>query len=186
MGDLDAARHALRERQGLGARYDAPEAPANDLRLARLGTAYFARRLNALSDAALYQGSAIAGWTRAHVICDVAYQARAISRQVEAATAGEPVPRFYGDEAGRVEAIQLGATLPARALRHLFDHAAVHLNVFWRDMPSPAWDVVARDADGVSRPLRSTAIERARRIWRAALELNNGARQRDLPPELQD
>ncbi|WP_448955213.1 maleylpyruvate isomerase N-terminal domain-containing protein [Labrys neptuniae] len=183
MSDLDAARRALQERQGLGARYDAPEAPAEDLRLARLGTAYFARKLGELSDAALYAPSRVSGWSRAHVICDIAYQARAISRQVEAATAGEAIPPFYDGEAGRIGDIELGATLPARALRHLFDHAAVHLNVVWRDLPGAGWDIVAGDAQGQTRSLHVTAMERARRLWRGALELDNGARLRDLPPE---
>lgn len=183
MSDLDAARRALQEWQGLGARYDAPEAPAEDLRLARLGTAYFARKLSELGDAALYAPSRVPGWTRAHVICDVAYQARAISRQMEAATAGEAVPPLYDDEAGRIEDIELGATLPARALRHLFDHAAVHLNVVWRDLPGAAWEALVADVEGHARPLRGTAMERARRLWHGALELDNGARLRDLPLE---
>ena len=185
MSELDAARRALQERQGAGARYDAPEAPTDALRLARLGTAYFARKLGELSDAALYTPCRVPGWTRAHVICDVAYQARAISRQVETATAGEAIPPFYDDETARIGEIELGATLPARALRHLFEHAAVHLNVVWRDLPGTAWDALAPDADGLPRALRATAMERARRLWRGALELDNGARLRDLPPGLQ-
>lgn len=184
--DLDAARRALWERQGSGARYDAPEAPADVLRLARSGTAYFSRKLNALTDAALYEPSTVSGWTRAHVICDVAYQARALARQAEAATEGGTIPAMYDGRAGRIAEIRLGATLPAHALRHLFDHAAVHLNVVWRDMPGAAWDTLAPDAMEAPRPLRATAIERARRLWRGALELNNGARRRDLPPELLD
>lgn len=184
--DLDAARRALWERQGSGARYDAPEAPADDLRLARSGTAYFARRLNALADAALYEPSTVSGWTRAHVICDVAYQARALARQAEAATASGTIPAMYDGSVGRNAEIRLGATLSAHALRHLFDHAAVHLNVVWRDMPGAAWDVLALDATGVPRPLQAAVTERARRLWRGALELNNGARRRDLPPGLLD
>lgn len=182
--DLDAARWALWERQGSGARYDAPEAPADALRLARSGTAYFARRLNALADAALYEPSTVSGWTRAHVICDLAYQARALARQAEAATAGATIPAMYDGSAGRGAEIRLGATLPAHALRHLFDHAAVHLNVVWRDLPRAAWDIVAPDARGIPRPLRAAVTERARRLWRGALELDNGARRRDLPLEL--
>lgn len=184
--DLDTARRALWERQGSGARYDAPEAPADDLRLARSGTAYFARKLNALADAALYEPAAVSGWTRAHVICDVAYQARALARQAEAATAGGTIPAMYDGSAGRSAEIRLGATLPAHALRHLFDHAAVHLNVVWRDLPGAAWDIVAPDAGGLPRPLRAAVAERARRLWRGALELDNGARRHDLPLELLD
>ncbi|PZV38868.1 hypothetical protein B5V02_08975 [Mesorhizobium kowhaii] len=184
MSDLDAAREALRERQGSGARYDAPEAPAKELRLARSGTAYFARKLNELGDDALYEPSKVPGWTRAHVICDIAYQARAISRQAEAAVAGEALPPMYDDDAGRIGQIELGATLPSRALRHLFDHAAVHLNVVWRDIPGPAWDTVATDAEGIPRRLRATAMERARRLWCGAFQLDSGARLHDLPSEL--
>lgn len=49
-----AAREALKARQGKGARYDAPNAPAEDLLLARRGTAHFARKLMELPDAELY------------------------------------------------------------------------------------------------------------------------------------
>lgn len=180
MTGLDDAREALRARQGQGARYDAPEAPAGDLAQARLGTAFFARKLNELSDAALYEPSLVPGRTRAHLICEVAYQARAICRQVEAITGGDPVPAMYDD---RHEAIELGATLPPRALRHLFDHAAVHLNVVWRDLPGPGWDAAAPDDAGTLRPLRATAGERARLLWQSAFHLGNGARLRDLPAD---
>ncbi len=178
---LEDARAALRLRQGQGARYDAPEAPAEALALARTGTAYFARKVNELADAALYEPAKVPGLTRAGVICAVAYQARAIARQVEAATQGEPVPPMYDSEVLRLEAIVLGATLPPRAIRHLFEHAAIHLDVVWRDLPGPLWDASAPGEDGRDRPLRLTATERARALWHGALDLGNGARLRDLP-----
>lgn len=184
MADLEQARAALRERQGMGARYDAPEAPAAELALARSGTAYFARKLNELSDAALYQPSAIAGQSRAHVICAVSYRARALARQLEAATSGQAIPPMVDPAWAELEDLDLGATLPPRALRHLFDHSAIHLDVVWRDLPGPAWDLEASDVAGRMRPLRATAIERAHALWHGALHLGNGARMRDLPPEL--
>lgn len=180
MSRLDDAREALRARQGHGARYDAPEAPAAELAQARLGTAFFARKLNELPDGGLYGPSLLPGLARAHLICEVAYQARAICRQAEAITGGDPAPPMYDD---RHAAIELGATLPPRALRHLFDHAAVHLNVVWRDLPGPGWDAVAPDDTGVLRPLRATASERARLLWQRAYHLGNGARLRDLPAD---
>ena len=186
MSTLDQAREALRARQGAGARYDAPEAPAQALALARSGTAYFARKLNELSDAALYAPSAVPGWTRAHVICAVAYQARALARQAEAATAGAPIPPMQEGDWAALEDLDLGATLPPRGLRHLFEHSAVHLDVVWRDLPGPAWDLPAPDAAGQPRPIRDAAMTRARALWRGALDLGNGARIRDLPPELRD
>ncbi len=184
MSTLDEAREALRLRQGQGARYDAPEAPARELALARSGTAYFARKLNELSNAELYEPSKVPGWTRAHVICAVAYQARALARQVEAATAGVPIPPMQDAEWAELEDLDLGATLPPRALRHLFDHAAVHLDVVWRDLPGEAWELQAPDAEGRMRPLSAGAMERARLLWQGALDLGNGGRMKDLPPEL--
>ncbi len=181
MGTLDEARAALRLRQGLGARYDAAEAPADALALARRGTAYFARKLNELSDAALYEPGKVAGLTRAGIVCSVAYQARGIARQVEAVTLGLAVPPLYDSEALHLEEILLGATLPPRAIRHLFDHAAIHLDVVWRDLPGALWDASAPGEDGQNRPLRLTATERARVLWRGAFDLGNGARLRDLP-----
>lgn len=179
MNGLDQARADLRARQGSGARHDAPDAPAADLALARLGTAFFARKLNELTDDALYHPSAVAGWSRAHVVCDVAYHARAISRQVEAATAGLAVPPFceLADE------LELGATLPPRALRHLFDHTAIHLNVVWRDLPAAGWQAVGAGKAGALRPLSNTPREQAHRLWTRAIHLGNGARPRDLPAE---
>lgn len=167
MTALDEARAALRLHQGQGARYDAPEAPAVALAAVRLGTAYFTRKLNELPDAALSAPSALPRQNRAQVVAGVALQARAICWQIE----GE------GEVAGMAAAyladVDSCATLPPRALRHLFDHTAIHLNVVWRDLAGPAW----------TQAMREAAEGRARRIWQAALHLGNGARPRDLPAE---
>lgn len=178
MTGLDAAREALRDRQGQGARYDAPEAPAEALAWARSGTAYFARKMAELEDAALYRPSRLPGLSRAHVIAEVAYQAREFSLQISATQGGE-VASIYDVLEPHDEAIAIAATLPARALRHLFDHTAIHLNVVWRDLPGPAWD--AEIPDG---PVRHTALARARAVWLGAVDLGNGGRVRDLPAGL--
>lgn len=184
MTTLEAAREALRVRQGATTRRDSPDAPGTDLALARLATAFFARKLSELNDDGLYEPSRVDGWTRAHVICDIAYQARAISRQIEAATAALPAARVQEPMLIAMEEIALGATLPPRALRHLFDHSAIHLDVVWRDLPGPGWQTAATGEDGGLRLLSTTPLERARRLWQRALDLGNGARLRDVPPAL--
>lgn len=178
---LGAARAALRERQGQGARYDADAAPAADLALARLGTAYFARKLNELPDAALSQPSARPGWSRRRVIADVALQGRAIAQSLEIATA-RPT---HEHAATGPEALDLAETLPAQALRNLVAHAAVHLNVVWRDLTDAEWDVTVPGLEGAGTARRTAAL-RARAVWRGALDLGNGARPGDLPPEFRD
>lgn len=159
------ARTLLRERQGPGARYDAPTAPAADLLLARRGTAYFARQLNRLTDAEL------SGKFR-HVIAGVAFQARLFARLVAAArldleveTIAEP-DLFQGD-------IELAKTLPAHALRYLFQHSQVHLNVEWRDLPDAGWMRTVRSLDGQSVRIDATPLMRAWEIWEAADDIGS-------------
>ncbi|WAL68455.1 maleylpyruvate isomerase family mycothiol-dependent enzyme [Amycolatopsis cynarae] len=176
---------ALRERQGPGARYDSPDAPARELAWARRGTAYFARKLNELSDTGLDGPSLLPGWSRRHVIAHVGYNARALTRLLTWARTGEETP-MYASPQQRDTEIGLGASLPARALRHLFAHSETHLNTEWRDLPGPAWDAEVRTAQGRLVPARETAWMRTREVWVHALDLDNGASTRDFPPDLLD
>lgn len=180
-----AARDALRARQGAGARYDAESAPHADLLLARRGTAYFARKLNALRDEDLDAASLRAGMTRRRLIAYVSYHARALARLMEWARTGVEQP-MYPSEAARDAEIVQGATLPARALRHLFHHTAVHLDVEWRDLPDARWEAKLRTLEGHRITARQTPRLRAREIWQAGIDLCNGGRISDMPSELRE
>ncbi|WEH36026.1 maleylpyruvate isomerase family mycothiol-dependent enzyme [Streptomyces sp. AM 4-1-1] len=184
-GTLQDARAALRERQGPGARYDSPQAPARELAWARLGTAYITRCLDDLTDSQLDGPSLLPGWTRRHVVAHVGYNARALSRLVEWAGTGTETPMYASPEQRDAEILR-GATLPAHALRSLFVHSAAHLDVEWRDLPGPAWDARVRTAQGRVVPARETAWMRAREVWTHAVDLDGGASVRDFPPDLID
>jgi maleylpyruvate isomerase len=179
------ARTLLRERQGAGARYDAPTAPAADLLLARRGTAYFARQLNGFSDIELDGPSALAKQTRRHVVVAVAFQARWLARLVAAARLDLNVETIVEPEL-LLEDIELAASLPAHALRSLFRHSEVHLNVEWRDLPDEGWTRTVRSLDG--RPVRidATPIIRARQIWKSATNLDGSWRRGDIPAEIKE
>lgn len=168
---------ALRARQGEGARYDAPEAPVDNLLLARRGTAYFARLLNDLPDADLVDNP------RALVVACVGYHARGLTRLMAWARTGIETPEHESVAAQQAELLA-AESLPARALRGLFQHAAIHLDVEWRDLPGPAWDVAVRRLDGTRITARDTPMIRARMIWQAALALNAKGREADMPPLL--
>ena len=180
---IEEARAALRIRQGAGARYDAPNAPAEELRWARLGTAYFARTLGELLDEEMSEPSLLPGWTRAELIAHVGYNARALTRLMEWARTGVETPMYLSDRQRNGE-ILLGGTLPARALRNLFAHSEVHLNVEWRDLTDEQWDHEVRTAQGRTVPARETAWMRAREVWVHAVDLGNGGSFLDFPPEL--
>lgn len=181
----DVARAELRRRQGPGARYDAPNAPATELSWARRGTAYFARELAGLADSELDAPSLLPGWSRRQVIAHVGYNARALTRLLEWARTGVETPMYASPEQRNAE-IEAGATLPARALRSLFAHSETHLNVEWRDLPDAAWDAEVRTAQGRLVPARETAWMRTREVWMHALDLDSGASTRDFPEDLLD
>jgi maleylpyruvate isomerase len=174
------ARAQLRERQGAGARYDAPNAPADDLLLARRGTAYFARQLNGLTDSELDAQSAVAGQSRRHIVAEVAFQARWLARLAAAARLGFEVETIVEPELF-IEDVKLTATLPPHALRYLFQHSAVHLDVEWRDLPREGWSRTIISLDGRAVPINATPLMRAQEIWMAATTLGGHWRLSDIP-----
>jgi maleylpyruvate isomerase len=147
---------------------------------ARRGTAFFARKLNELTDAELDGGTLLPDWTRRHVAAHVGYNARAIARLIEWAATGLETPMYSSPEARNHE-IEFGATLSPIALRHLFDHSAVHLNVEWRDLPAEAWHHQVRTAQGRLVPAEETVWMRTREVWMHAVDLDNGATFADIP-----
>lgn len=147
---------------------------------ARRGTAFFARKLNELSDPDLDGDSLLPGWTRRHLIAHVGYNARAIARLIEWAATGVERPMYSSPEVRNHE-IEFGATLSPIALRHLFDHSAVHLNVEWRDLPADAWHNKVKTAQGRVVPAEETIWMRTREVWMHAVDLNNGATFTDIP-----
>jgi maleylpyruvate isomerase len=182
---LDEARDALRIRQGSGARYDDPTAPARELGWARLGTAFFARKLNELSDADLSEAKGGLGYERRRTVAEVSYEARALAQYVEwarlrmSAPSSDPFTSIEDD-------VTLAVTLPIGALRHLFAHSEIHLNVEWRDLDGPGWDMSYGLSSGRRITMRETAFIRSRTIWLSSFDLHNGATFDDFPPELVD
>ena len=147
---------------------------------ARRGTAFFARKLNELSDAELDGDSLLPGWTRRHITAHIGYNARAIARLVEWAATWVETP-MYASTPVRDHEIEFGATLSPIALRHLFDHSAVHLNVEWRDLPAEAWNHKLKTAQGRIVPAEETVWMRTREVWIHAVDLANGASFADIP-----
>ena len=153
------------------------------LLLVRRGTAFWSRKVNELTDDELDGPSLLPGWSRRHVIAHVGYNARALTRLVQWANTGVETAMYSSPQA-RNQEIAYGATLPARALRHLNDHASVSLNVEWRDTPEAAWSHEVRTAQGRTVPATETVWMRNREVWIHAVDLDNGARFSDVPAEV--
>ncbi|MFY0408724.1 maleylpyruvate isomerase family mycothiol-dependent enzyme [Solicola sp. PLA-1-18] len=156
-----------------------------DLALVRLGTAYYRRVLDSLTDAALDGPTLLPGWTRRHLTAHVGYNARALARLVEWAASGEENP-MYPSPGARNEEIELGATLNPAALRNLSEHAAIDLDVRWRDLPADRWAFEVVTAQGRTVPVAETVWMRSREVWLHAVDLDAGGRLADVPtPVLQ-
>lgn len=179
---LEDARQALRQRQGAGARYDAPSAPTGHLDLARRGTAYFARLLNDLPDSGLDGASKVPGMSRRQLIAEIAYDARLLGEIIAWARGGKTalLPR---EAVISEEDRDFGSIQPSHALRYLFEHTAIHLNVEWRDMTDADWGKSVADSSGRVIELRQTPLLRAERIWQSAMALDCGGRVVDMPAD---
>lgn len=150
------------------------------LLLTRRGQAYFSRKLNELSDADFDGDSLLSGWDRRHVIAHVGLNARALTRLTEWAATGVETPMYDSPEQRGAE-IDVAATLPTQALRNLSDHAAIHLNVEWRDLEPEQWTAEVRTAQGRIVPASETVWMRCREVWIHAIDLANGGRFADIP-----
>lgn len=177
------ARAALVARQGAGARYDAANAPLDDLLLARRGTAYFARKLSELRDAELFAPTSNGARIRAETVARVSYSARRQAMALEAIRCRRDVSAPDGQD-DPLPSLDLATTLPAHALRHLFQHSQIHLNVCWRDLAAEHWDLNAPTALGTNKKVRDLPRLRASEIWHAAIDLGNGGQTTDIPQEL--
>lgn len=158
---------------------------AAGLLLARRGQAYFSRKLRELDDDEFDAPSLLPGWTRRHVAAHVGFNARANARLVTWAATGIETS-MYDSPDQRGHEIDFGATLPVQAIRNLSEHAAVHLNVEWRDLPADRWTFPILTAQGRTAPVSETVWMRTREVWLHAVDLDNGGRIGHFPLSLID
>lgn len=164
------------------ARHDLTQDPQtlHDLATVRLGTAFFRRALDQVTDDELDGPSLLPDWQRRHLVAHVGYNARAVARLVDWAATGVENPMYSSKEA-RAEEIEEGATLNPEALRNLSEHAAIDLDVRWRDLPAENWSARVVTAQGREVPASETVWMRTREVWLHAVDLDSGARLDDVP-----
>lgn len=164
------------------ARHDLAQDPQvlQGLATVRLGTAFFRRALDQVSDDELDGPSLLPDWDRRHLVAHVGYNARAVARLVDWAATGVETPMYTSPQA-RGEEIELGATLNPEALRNLCEHAAIDLDVRWRDLPADRWEARVVTAQGRDVPAAETVWMRTREVWLHAVDLDSGARLDDVP-----
>jgi maleylpyruvate isomerase len=167
------------------ARHDQATDPSvlEGLATVRLGSAFFRRALDQVNDDELDGPSLLPDWDRRHLVAHVGYNARAVARLVDWAASGVETP-MYASPKARGEEIELGATLNPEALRNLCEHAAIDLDVRWRDLPAERWGARVTTAQGRDVPASETVWMRTREVWLHAVDLDSGARIDDVPRDV--
>jgi maleylpyruvate isomerase len=151
-----------------------------DLATVRLGTAYFRRALLKVRDEDFAAPSLLPAWRRNQLVAHVGYNARAIARLVAWAATGVETP-MYASPKARGDEIERGSTLRPDALRSLCEHAAIDLDVRWRDLPDDRWTSTVVTAQGREVPASETLWMRSREVWLHAVDLDVGGRVEDIP-----
>ena len=119
------------------------------------------------------------------MVAAVAYNAKDITQMVKAARmdlSQIDIP----SQSDRAEEIAYAATLPAHALRNLFKHSEVHLNVEWRDLIDKNWQATLTTSGGQKIPVSQTPRIRAQAIWSRSIDLDARGQVSDLPVGLND
>jgi maleylpyruvate isomerase len=146
------------------------------------GTRRLLADVAALPDEALAAPTALAGWTRRHLLSHIAANAEALLNLVYWARTGEE-RRMYASSEQRDADIAKGARLPATELRARVQSSADALAAGLESMPGQAWDAKVITAQGVTRSASEIPWMRTREVYIHTIDLDAGTRWTDLPAE---
>ncbi len=149
------------------------------------GTEFLIQLVDALPDDALREPSALAGWSRAHVVAHVARNAEALTRLATWARTGVETP-MYPDRESRAREIESSAREPVGTLRRELVSTARDLDAALAALDDEGWRATVRSALGRPLPASEVPWMRIREVWLHAVDLDAGAGLHELPPEVVD
>lgn len=144
------------------------------------GTRLFLARVGELDDADFASPTALPGWTRAHLIAHVHFNALALRRLARWAATGEPHP-MYGSPEQRSNEIATGSRLPPTTLRQSVRWSAADLANDVESLTDEAWRNEVVTAQGRTIPAAEIPWLRAREVAIHAVDLGVGVGFDDLP-----
>lgn len=128
------------------------------------GQAHLEAVVDGLDDDALRAPSALAGWSRAHVVGHVARNAEALGRLAAWASTGVETP-MYADPEQRNRDIETSAALPVQTLRAELVSTAADLSAALDQLSEAAWTAPVRSAQGRTIPAAEVPWMRTREVW---------------------
>jgi maleylpyruvate isomerase len=147
------------------------------------GTAVFLEALSRLYDSELREPTALPGWTRAHLLAHVGFNARALQRLASWARTGERNPMYTSPEQ-RVAEIEDGATWDVSRVRNLVVTSASDLAADLDSLTDEQWRAEVVTAQG--RTVQATELPwmRTREVWIHAVDLGARVSFDDFPADL--
>ncbi|MEV7625816.1 maleylpyruvate isomerase family mycothiol-dependent enzyme [Actinoplanes sp. NPDC089786] len=140
---------------------------------AREGTARFVAAVAGLTEDQVREPSALAGWTRAHVVAHVARNADALVNLLEWARTGVETPMYASPEQ-RDDDIERGAKRPAAELRADLLRSSERFAARTAEMPAEAWTATVRTRQGRAIQGAEVLWMRSREVWVHQADLGTG------------
>jgi maleylpyruvate isomerase len=160
---------------------NAPERTLDDtLAWAFDGAAHLRGLMQRMGDEAFRAPSALAGWSRAHVLSHIARNADAMINLLNWARTGAETPAYAGREQRDAD-IEAGARRSPAEIRADVVASSDRLADAVRAMPEKAWTATVRNVQGREIPATDIPWGRAREMWIHAVDLDVGASFDDLP-----
>lgn len=147
------------------------------------GTRLLLAAVDELSDDELDGPTALAGWTRRHLLAHVGYNAQALRRLTSWARTGERSP-MYASAEQRAAEIADGATWDAARLRAFVHDTARALADDLAALDDDAWQREVVTAQGRTVPATEIVWMRTREVAVHAVDLDTGLSFDDLPADL--
>lgn len=148
-----------------------------------IGTGLLLSTVDELSDSEFSAPSRLPGWSRAHVVAHVHFNAEALRRLVGWARTGVPA-RMYESRQHRDEEIESGALLPAARLRELVRESAAALAREFDELSPEGLERQVRTAQGNLVPASRLPWLRTREVVVHTVDLDCGADFTGLPDDL--
>ncbi|MBP2327000.1 maleylpyruvate isomerase [Kibdelosporangium banguiense] len=146
------------------------------------GTKLLLTQVDQLTDAQFAEPTVLAGWTRAHLVAHVHFNAQALRRLLTWAATGVE-HRMYASPEQRNAEIESGAQLPASELRALALESAEALAHDMDALTDEAWQRPVITAQGRTVPASEVPWLRAREVCIHAVDLDTGLTFTDLPQD---
>jgi uncharacterized protein (TIGR03083 family) len=145
-------------------------------------TSLMLRAVDSLDDDAFASPSALPGWTVAHLVAHLHFNAEAIGRLTRWARTSIETP-MYTSTAQRNADIEAGVLLPPAELRRLVHASAQALSDSFDTLTSTMWANTVVTAQGRTVPATELVWMRFREVAVHGIDLSSGIGFADLPGE---